>query len=359
MSYDLRAGLHALSADERATAPELPVGDLRGRARRHRTTRMAVATTTALAIVGAVTVAAVALPGLDAPPQPADSASPTWAPDASGWPAAVTTAGPVPGCGGAIPELVEPAQDPTLTLTAVTQSGPLVGGVPAPVSVTLHGPDGFPLRATSPVVLVALDGVVVGTESPGGSQRGMQYSNDGPSLRWPLVELDLVRCDTKGRGAVPLEPGTYELYVAQDVLRGPAGVATDVTPENRLTVVGGPFTLALGDDARFSGWDAVDRSELPAEVPLISEIVPLAEASSDGSRWHVVAQSYDIDADPYASAVATLVDAGFTVDEEATDAARPTWSRAELSSADFQVTLEVSDSTNWGYHAEYVITALR
>jgi|GEM_PF-3650475 len=243
MSYDLRAGLGDLGAAERAIPADLPVATLRVRARRRRATRVAVAGSVALATVAAITVAAVALPDVDAAPPPA--ATPSWTPDAAGWPPAITLDGPTPRCGEAMPALLVPDGEPVLVIEDAWATGPMVaGGVLELSGSTLTAPEDFPVMATRPSLLLVRDGIVVGIENhEDDSQSGVFYwSNEQPGVESGPELLDMIRCETRGRGPVPLDPGTYDLYVTQEVF--PRGAPID-DPAGGRTVAAGPFPVVV------------------------------------------------------------------------------------------------------------------
>jgi len=240
MSYDLRRGLDALAAEERAAAGDLPVDALRTRAHRRRTVRTAAASGLAVAVVAAVAVAAVALPDrLRTPPAgtptPTDT-TPTPTPEA--WPSAVTLDGPVPGCGDPMPALVRPAGDPEIALEVEVGLPPVQGGV-VDTGVTIVSPPGFQVayRSSDVVGLLVRDGVVVAVPDP--LDEDVVYWSDegemGALARQPRAE----RCAEPGTA---LDGGTYELYVVAELLQGDpeARAWTDST-----TVVGGPVPVTL------------------------------------------------------------------------------------------------------------------
>lgn len=245
--HDLHDLLAAVGAEERAAASPLDVTGLRRLAHRRRAVRGATYSAVGLGAAAAITIGAVSVAGpwrTDRPLPPVDSppVSSAPAPTPGAWPPAVTLGGATPGCGEPMPSLVAPDREAELTIEQVTQDGPLVAGGVAQVGVTIHGPAGFPLNADSPRLLLVRDGVVVATEAARPSDTGIVYSADEGTLNRPIQTLDLVRCETQGRGAVPLDAGAYDLYVVQDLLRGEL---TALDQMERLTIVGGPFATTL------------------------------------------------------------------------------------------------------------------
>jgi hypothetical protein len=228
MSYDLRAGLGALTAADRAAAPDLPVAALRTRARRRRTARIATTTASSLVVIGAIAIAAVALPGRDTP-QPADSYPPTPSPTQSAevvLPTAVTLERPAT-CGGPLPPVRRPDGEPELTLSASVPPT-LITDDQLLVDYTLTLPEiAVPTMSVDrPALVVAGDGVVVATGvTPEAATTG------------PQAVLNLVACDTGER----LEAGAYDVYLVQPLLRIVDGQVMD----EGLLVVAGPYPLTL------------------------------------------------------------------------------------------------------------------
>lgn len=234
MSYDLRRGLDTLAAEERASAEALPVEALRTRARRRRTARTAAASGLAVAAVAAVAVAAAALPVRLGTP-PAGTPAPTTT--AGAWPSAVTPTGPVPGCGDVIPPIVRP-QDPEITVEVEVGVPPVQGGR-VNTGVTIVSPPGFQVayEDTGVVALLVRDGVVVAVPDAGGA--GVAYFSDAGEMGVLAREPRAVPCAADD-GA--LEPGTYELYVFAELLRGDP---LTLTWTDAMTVVGGPVPVTL------------------------------------------------------------------------------------------------------------------
>lgn len=239
----------ARAHDDRAGAGTgLDVAAASSSARRSRTRYGAVTGLAAAAVVAAVALGGAALMRTDRPLPPVDSPTstptPTASPTSDAWPSAVTLDGAAPRCGDPMPALVAPEDEPELTVETITQDDPLVPGGVAQSDVTIHAPVGFALNADSPRLLLVRDGVVVAMEAAQSSDTGIVYSTDEGTLTRPGQLLDLVRCETQGRGAVPLDAGAYDLYVVQDVLRGDL---TRLEQMERLTIVGGPFPITLED----------------------------------------------------------------------------------------------------------------
>lgn len=228
MSYDLRAGLDALTAADRAAAPDLPIAALRTRARRRRTTRIATTAASSLVAVGAIAIAAVALPGRDAP-QPAASLSPTPSPTQTAefaLPTAVTLERPAT-CGEPLPPVLQSDGEPELALSAdvpltLTTNDRLV------VDYTLTLPRAAvpTLYVDRPVLALVSGGAVVATgTTPESAMAGQK------------AELDLAACDTGER----LGEGAYAAYLVQPLLRIVDGTVTD----EALLVVAGPYPLTV------------------------------------------------------------------------------------------------------------------
>jgi hypothetical protein len=189
----------------------------------------------------------------------------------------------------------------------------------------------------------------------------------GGGVRLVLTLGDtVVGFSSRGTPAVPFEPETAR--AADDsvsyLLDCPAGLMPGgpQSGEYLLWVVvglaGEPATSLVAGPWALDAWTAVDPSILPADVPILDERILRAEVSGDGSSWRVTLQLNDAGADGYPLAVAALKGAGFTVDLEATDPARPAWDYAELSTDAFRVTLDISNETGEGFYADYWITRL-
>jgi hypothetical protein len=240
MSYDLRRGLDALAAEERAAAGDLPVDALRTRAHRRRTVRTAAASGLAVAVVAAVAVAAAALPGrLQTPP--AGTPTPTVtspAPDpAFEWPTlGATLDGPLPGCGDPLPQVLHARAvgGPRIDIQPVVQADPIpVGGV-AELDVTLTAPADLDFSAQVPRVLLTRDGVVVAATD---GDDGFRYSSDDTTLTFPSLLIDLVDC-----AGDPLPAGVYETVVVVPLQPGSADAPR---AGEEVLLAGGPYLLTL------------------------------------------------------------------------------------------------------------------
>lgn len=226
----------------------IDVAAARTAARRGRTRYGAVTGLAAAAVLAAVALGGSALLRDDHPLPPVDSPTdtPTTAPPSptedAAWPSAVTLGGAVPGCGEPMPALVTPAGEPEITIEAVVPEGPLEAGGVADVGVTITGPEGFVLNATSGTPVLVRDGVVVATKYPFDSDSGTTYTTDTGVLSKSLPALDVVRCEKHGGGAVPLEAGTYDLYVIQQLVAGDLEL---LRPDESIVLAHGPVPVTV------------------------------------------------------------------------------------------------------------------
>lgn len=276
MSYDLRRGLSALGAEEHAAADPLPVDTLRTRAHRRRTVRAAATTGATLAVVAALTVAAIALPSSDPlppahtptpttpAPEPAPEPLPEWAPG-------TTFDGAAPACGEPVPDLIDTGvgadagRTPiTVTVDEPELSGRWTGSVTVPVTVT--GPVDEPMWSRGPALLIVRDGVVVGGAAAEGT--GFVYGTEDGALTWPDTVLALTDC-----AGDPLPVGEYALYPVAELARIDP-VTLDFDPDT-LTVVGEAVTLTVQPLDR-AGLDAlIDRDGPERLVVTTAGIGPL------------------------------------------------------------------------------------
>ena len=245
----------------------------------------------------------------------------------------------------------------TVTGTGCGQTLDVGAGDPGPLMVSMDQPP----EATAGGGLMDVFAVFTMTNVGG---RAIDVADGG-------VRLVLTRGDTvvgfssRGTPAFPFEPDTARAGndSVSYALNCPAGLVPggSQSGEYQLWVVVG---LAGDSTSLVAGpwvpetWTAVEPSALPADVPILAERVLRAEVNADGSSWRVSLQLNHAGVDGYPLAVAALEGAGFTVDLEVTDPARPAWNYAELSTDAFQVTLDVSNETGEGFYADYVITAL-
>jgi len=235
---DLRHAMHDAARVATAPRPPMAPGPVLQRIRRRRAARYAVQGTVAVAAAGAAALGGAHLAGRQLP-GPASTSTPTET--ATTWPTAVTLDGAAPLCGEPLPGTAQPNGVPELRLDATLPEGPATAGELINVEVQLFGPDGFELRALSPSLVVLRDGVVVATEPDRTDDAGIWYSTSVSPLNWSPQVLDLVECETAGRGAVALDAGVYELYAVQTLFGSDAVGNPD--EERTLTVVGGPWTL--------------------------------------------------------------------------------------------------------------------
>ncbi|GEN80095.1 hypothetical protein [Actinotalea fermentans] len=235
---DLHDLFAAAGAAERAAADALDVAALRRLAHRRRAVRGTTYSAVGVAAAAAIAMGVLGPGGLgdDRPLPPADS--PTATPTPGTWPAAVTLDGPVPACGDPMPALVTPDGEPELTIEQITQGAPLVAGGVAQLDVTIHAPEGVALQSSLPRPLLVRDGVVVATLDRD-VDLSSTYGGSG-DLGFPPVLLELVRCETQGHGAVPLDGGDYDLVVLQVLTRADATGAIE-----QLTLAGGPYPITL------------------------------------------------------------------------------------------------------------------
>lgn len=229
-----------------ATGAGIDVTAARAAARRGRTRYGAVTGLAAAAVVAAVALGGSALLRDDRPVPPVDSptdtptTTSTPSPTDDAWPSAVTLDGAVPACGEPMPALVAPDGEPEITIEPVLPEGPLRAGGVADIGVTITGPTGFVLNATTGTAVLVRDGVVVATEHPLDSDSGATYTTDNGVLSKTLPALDVVRCETHGGGAVPLDAGTYDLYVLQQLVAGDLEL---LRPDENIWLADGPISL--------------------------------------------------------------------------------------------------------------------
>lgn len=229
-----------------AAGAGIDVTAARAAARRGRTRYGAVTGLAAAAVVAAVALGGSALLRDDRPLPPVDSptdgptATSTPSPTDDAWPSAVTLDGAVPGCGDPMPALVVPDGEPEITIEPELPDHPLRTGGVEEIGEMIRGPEGFWLNAAAGTVVLVRDGVVVATEHPLASDTGVTYGSDSGSLGRSLPAVYVVRCETQGSGDVPLDPGTYDLYVLQALV---AGNLELLRPDEYIVVAGGPLPV--------------------------------------------------------------------------------------------------------------------
>lgn len=243
-----------------ATGAGIDVTAARAAARRYRTRYGAVTGLAAAAVVAAVALGGSALLRDDRPVPPVDSptdtptTTSTPSPTDDAWPSAVTLDGAVPACGEPMPALVAPDGEPEITIEPVLPDHPLRTGGVEEVGEMIRGPEGFPLNAAVGTVVLVRDGVVVATEHPLASDTGVTYTTESGSLGRSLPALQVVRCETRGNGDVPLDPGTYDLYVVQELVAGDKDL---LRPDEHIWVVGGPVSVGVATSDAHPGLDAL------------------------------------------------------------------------------------------------------
>lgn len=194
-------------------------------------------------------------------------------------------------------------------------------------------------------VVVVQNGSVVGVAEPGQQEAGdPPFPGDLPPLGGTY---GLLACDATGPSSEPLGPGTYELYgvltVPNDSAGNPVSGAFLTDPL--------PLEIRAGGS---SGWYAVDAVRLPEEVPLLPGPVLLIEEHEPSGKLSVVVEA-EAGRDTAAQARRSLLDAGFRLEDEQTDDERPFWWFGEFRSAQWRVTVDVSNETGGGFYTQYVI----
>jgi len=264
---------------------------------------------------------------------------------------AVALSGEVPGCGerfGGAPDgdpVLHVGLGPTEGFGDLVPPGEPFDDVTGPVHPTAmlinDVPDAGTVRVAEGGVhlLLTSERIVVGHAAP------VMYSGSAAATLEPGAsraadDLNLTPdCGVPMASDTSLALGSYELWVV---------IPTEGAEGSIL--VAGPWPLTVTG----TPWQLVDVAEVPADVPVLGEVIA-AEVHRDGDSWRVHADLSGFARDAYTSARDALVAAGFTLDGEQTDPGRPMWSYGAFSSPEYYVELDVSNETGGGFIALYLI----
>ena len=217
-----------------------------------------------------------------------------------------------------------------------------VTGPVQPIAMLINDvPDAGTVRVAEGGVrlLLTSEGIVVGHAAP------VMYSGSAATTLEPGASRAADGLVLSGDCGVPMASdtslaiGDYELWVVIPTEGAEASI-----------LVAGPWPLTVTD----TPWQLVDPAEVPADVPVLGEVIS-AEVHRDGDSWRVQADVSEFNRDAYTAARDALVAAGLTLDGEQTDPDRPFWSYGAFSSSEYYVELDVSNETGGGFYALYLI----